>query len=295
MNSSAEKISMASLDELLGCSEPEKDRIVELPLEQLHPFRNHPFLVEDDEKMMETVDSVKQYGVLMPGLVRKRREGGYEIVAGHRRKRASRLAGLATMPVIIKELSDAAATVIMVDSNIQRENLSCREKAFAYRMKYEALKEMGTKEPDLKRLDEQLAQKAGESRNTVQRYIRLTHLLPELLDMVDSGRLGFVAAGDISFLKPAEQQALYGLLQGGIGAPNGAQAVRLKEYSREGRLTATVMELLLTREAVQNRVAFKVQELKGYFPEGYGAGQMSEVIIELLERWKEGRFVGGEV
>uniref|UniRef100_UPI0040566D89 ParB/RepB/Spo0J family partition protein n=1 Tax=Acetatifactor sp. TaxID=1872090 RepID=UPI0040566D89 len=301
MNKSAAKIKPVSLDELLGVGSTEtmqtvnnmeagniiENSVVEIPIEQLHPFRNHPFRVLDDEKMAETVDSINQYGVLVPGIVRSRREGGYEIISGHRRRRGSQLAGRTTMPVLIKELSDAEATVIMVDSNIQREDLLPSEKAKAYQMKYEALKELGLSENEGdKRLDQALAEKSGESRNTIQRYIRLNNLVPELLEMVDAKRLGFIAATDISYLKEDEQKMLLLFMQANNIVPVGTQAEKLKEYSKSGNLNEAVMELVLKEEKQTNKLVIKEKQLKSYFPENYDISQMTEIIFTLLDEWK---------
>ncbi len=293
MNNSAAKIKAVSLDELLGVSTavPGKagNEVVELPLSQLYPFRNHPFEVRDDEKMAELADSIRNSGVLVPGIVRPGEQGGYEIVAGHSRCRAAGLAGLSTMPAIIKDLTDAEATVIMVDSNIQREDLSYKEKAFAYKMKYEALKELGLSDSDGdKRLDQALAEQLGESRNKIQRYIRLTYLVPELLALVDARKLGFIAATDISYLTAAEQELLLQFINDGV-VPTGAQALKLKEYSKDGKLNETVMELILKQEKTANQLVIKTKQLRDYFPEDYEVSQMADVIFMLLKQWKKER------
>lgn len=295
MNKSAAKIKPVSLDELLGVgsgvsggSREQEGGIMEIPLDELHPFKNHPFLVKDDEKMAETVDSIKTSGILVPGIVRIRKEGGYEIIAGHRRCRGAQLAGLRTMPVVIKELSDAEAAVIMVDSNIQREDLTYREKAFAYKMKYDALKEMGLDEREAgKRIDDAFAEKMGESRSRIQRYIRLTCLKEEILDMVQEKRLGFIAGTDISYLTGEEQDMLLRVMRQTGAVPSGAQAVKLKEYSREGKLNEAVMELLLQQEKKTGQLVLKAKRLKNYFPDSYDLAAMEEVIFQLLDDWKQ--------
>lgn len=292
MNRSAAKIKPITLDELLGTNKVDLNEnmngVSEVPLEQLYPFRNHPFQVKDDDKMAETVDSIKTSGILVPGIVRPRRAGGYEIIAGHRRFRGAQLAGLHSMPVIIKNLSDAEATVIMVDSNIQREDLTYREKAFAYRMKYEALKELGLDEKETgKRLDEAFAEKIGESRSKVQRYIRLTYLNEELLDMVDEKKLGFIAATDISYLLQDEQSMLLKVMQDKQAVPSGMQAISLKEYSKEGKLNETVIELLLQQEKQSGQLVIKAKRLRTYFPDSYNLKAMEEVIFRLLDDWKQ--------
>lgn len=295
-NSSAAKIKAVSLDELLGVSSvseaPEEDcskKIVEVPLEQLHSFKNHPFEVLEDEKMEETVESIRKSGILVPGIVRRREAGGYELISGHRRCMGARLAGLSTLPVLIKELTDAEATIIMVDSNIQREGLSYREKAFAYQMKYDALKEMGLgEEAGDKRLDQALAEHTNESRNTIQRYIRLTYLLPELLDMVDDKKIGFIAATDLSYLLKEEQEQLLEVMKTFRLFPTGAQAVTLKEYSRLGKLSTEVISLVLKQEKKpQAKIVLKTKQLQNYFPENYNASQMTDIILKLLEEWKQ--------
>lgn len=294
-NKSAAKIKPVSLDELLGgISEAENrvkdtgDSIVEVPLDQLYAFKDHPFLVKDDEKMAETIDSIRISGVLVPGIARPRETGGYEIISGHRRHRGAQLAGLATMPILIKELSDADAKIIMVDSNIQREDLLYSEKASAYRMKYEALKEKGLADTEgEKRLDQALAEKSGESRNTIQRYIRLTYLIPELMNLTDNKKLGFIAASDLSYLTVEEQNNLLQMMQETETVASGIQAVKMKEYSKNGKLTPEVMEVLLKQEKNAERIVFKTKQLKDYFPEEYGVQQMTDVIFRLLEDWKQ--------
>lgn len=247
MKSSAKKIELASVDDLFSTEEGRQDakleKIQEIPLSELHPFKNHPFKVKDDEAMMETADSIKQYGVLVPAIARPDPEGGYELVAGHRRHRASELAEKETMPVIVRDLDDDAATIIMVDSNLQRESLLPSERAFAYKMKLEAMKHQGER-VDLTssqvgtklRADEILAQQAGSSRNQVQRYIRLTELIPELMDMVDEKKIALNPAYELSFLKKEEQVDLLDAMDSEQATPSLSQAQRLKKYSQEGYL-----------------------------------------------------------
>ena len=248
MKSSAKKIELASVDDLFSTEEGRQDakleKIQEIPLSELHPFKNHPFKVKDDEAMMETADSIKQYGVLVPAIARPDPEGGYELVAGHRRHRASELADKETMPVIVRDLDDDAATIIMVDSNLQRESLLPSERAFAYKMKLDAMKHQGER-VDLTssqvgtklRADEILAQQAGSSRNQVQRYIRLTELIPELMDMVDEKKIALNPAYELSFLKKEEQVDLLDAMDSEQATPSLSQAQRLKKYSQEGHLT----------------------------------------------------------
>ncbi len=297
--SSASKIKLTSLDELLGTgngaaaqeNQAEEDRIVRLPLSVMHEPKNHPFRVLDDEKMAETVESVKKYGVLHPGIVRedKSEPGTYEIISGNRRHHASGLAGYSDMPVIIRNLSDDEAIVLMVDSNIQREDMLPSERAQAYRMKYDALKRMGT--TDGIRSDEKLAKQAGESRNTIQRYIRLTYLVPELLQLVDDRRLPVITAVDLSYLTQGEQNTLFGVIQAQKTVPSGEQAIKMKEYSRSGKLTETVMQILMEKEENFEKVSLKEREIRKYFPEGYTGKQISDVIFSLLETWKKSHML----
>lgn len=297
MKSSASKIQMTSLDELLGAGTVPvtapvesvgEDKVVRLPLSVMHEFKGHPFRVLDDAKMAETVESIEKYGVLMPGIVRPDAEepGTYEIVAGHRRHRASQLAGLSDMPVIVKNLSDDEATVIMVDSNIQREDLLPSERAWAYRMKYEALKRMGVSESGT-RNDTVLANEFGKSRNTIQRYIRLTYLIPELLEMVDQNALPETVGYDLSFLKEKEQRMLLHIIQSRKCVPNGAQAKKLHEYSKSGELTAIVMQLLMEQKEDLSKVSLKGREIRKFFPETYTGKQIEEIIYKLLEEWQK--------
>lgn len=300
-SNAADKIQMTSLDDLLGVNMAAntvsnqspidgsgEDRIVRLPLSVMHKFKDHPFRVVDDEKMAETIESVGKYGVLVPGIARPAKDypGEYEIVAGHRRHYASGSIGLPDMPFIIKNLSDDEATVIMVDTNIQREDLLPSEKAKAYRMKYDALKRMGRTEEGI-RNDEKLAKKAGESRNTIQRYIRLTYLYPDLLQLVDDNKLPKNTAVDISYLKLSEQKKLLQIMLQEKCIPSGEQARKLKEYSKAGNLTETVMELVLERKEDVSKVSLNGREIRKYFPETYTGKQIEGVIYKLLEEWQE--------
>ncbi len=283
------KIKLTSLDELLGNGEGEQrgqdsgERIVRLPLDQMHDFRGHPFRVCDDARMAETVESIREHGVLMPGIVRPDRGGGYELIAGHRRRHASRLAGLSDMPVIIKELTDDESTVLMVDSNIQREDLLPSERARAYRMKYDALKRMGVAAGS--RSDEVLAKEAGESRNTIQRYIRLTYLEEGLLKLVDENRLPKVTAAELSYLKKTEQRYLLMIMERYRVTPSGSQAARMKQLSREGGLDRFAMESLLVQED-ESRVSLRAGRIRDYFPREYTGKQIEETVYMLLEAWK---------
>ena len=303
MKSRAKKIELASVDDLFSTEEGRQDakleKIQEIPLSELHPFRNHPFKVKDDEAMMETADSIKQYGVLVPAIARPDPEGGYELVAGHRRRRASELAEKETMPVIIRDLDDDAATIIMVDSNLQRESLLPSERAFAYKMKLEAVKHQGAR-TDLtsRQIGEKsqtsiqkVADQAGESQRQVQRYIRLTELIPELMDMVDEKKIALNPAYELSFLKKEEQVDLLDAMDSEQATPSLSQAQRLKKYSQEGHLTLDMMRVIMGEEKKSDldRVTFTSDTLRKYFPKSYTPQRMQETIIKLLEAWQKKR------
>ena len=303
MKSSAKKIELASVDDLFSTEEGRQDakleKIQEIPLTELHPFKNHPFKVKDDEAMMETADSIKQYGVLVPAIARPDPEGGYELVAGHRRHRASELAEKETMPVIVRDLDDDAATIIMVDSNLQRESLLPSERAFAYKMKLEAVKHQGAR-TDLtsRQLGEKsqtsiqkVADQAGESQRQVQRYIRLTELIPELMDMVDEKKIALNPAYELSFLKKEEQVDLLDAMDSEQATPSLSQAQRLKKYSQEGHLTLDIMRVIMGEEKKSDldRVTFTSDTLRKYFPKSYTPARMQETIIKLLEQWQKKR------
>jgi len=282
-------IQLTSYNELLGIDEsvnPETNQIVEVPLSELYPFKNHPFQVRDDEKMEETVESIRNYGVLNPGLVRPRAEGGYEVVAGHRRKRGCELAGKTTMPVLVRDYTDDEAVVIMVDSNIQRENILPSEKAFAYRMKMEAMKHQGAKgtgdTADL------VGKEAGDSGRKVQRYIRLTELLPELLEMVDNGKIKFIPAVSLSYLTKEEQSWVFKCITENCISVSGAMADAMKKHSEEGKLTELAVQLILCEEKKDTgKVTLSANKISRYFPKEYSKQQMEQVIFELLEDWKK--------
>ena len=270
----------------------------EIPLDQLKPFKNHPFKVRDDQRMLDTVDSIREYGVLVPAIARPDPEGGYELISGHRRKRGCEMAGLQTMPVIIRDLDDDAAVLVMVDSNIQREELLPSERAFAYKMKLEALKHQGARS-DLTssqlgtklRADELLAQQAGESRNQVQRFIRLTELISELLDMVDERKLAFNPAVEVSYLKRDEQRMLLEAMDAEQTTPSLSQAQRLKKFSQEGRLTEEAMSAIMSEEkkSDMDKVTLRSDTLRRYFPKSYTPKQMEQTIIKLLDVWQKQR------
>ena len=305
MKSSAKKLELASVDDLFSTEEGRQDakleKIQEIPLSELHPFKNHPFKVKDDEAMMETADSIKQYGVLVPAIARPDPEGGYELVAGHRRHRASELAEKETMPVIVRDLDDDAATIIMVDSNLQRESLLPSERAFAYKMKLDAMKHQGER-VDLtcsqvgnklegKKSSEILAEQVGQSKNQIFRYIRLTELIPELLDMVDEKKIALNPAYELSFLKKEEQVDLLDAMDSEQATPSLSQAQRLKKYSQEGHLTLDMMRVIMGEEKKSDldRVTFTSDTLRKYFPKSYTPQRMQETIIKLLEAWQKKR------
>ena len=303
MKSSAKKIELASVDDLFSTEESRQDeqleKIQEIPLSELHPFKDHPFKVKDDDAMIETADSIKKYGVLVPAIARPLPDGGYELVAGHRRRRASELAGKETMPVIVRDLDDDAATIIMVDSNLQRENLLPSERAFAYKMKLEAIKHQGAR-TDLTSVQVeqklsaryQVAKEAGErSGIQVMRYVRLTELIPELLDMVDEKKIAFNPAYELSFLKPDEQQMLVETMDYEQATPSLSQAQRMKKFSQEGKLSEDVMLAIMSEEKKGDldKVTLSSDTLRKYFPKSYTPAKMQETIIKLLEQWQKKR------
>ncbi len=305
MKSSARNIKLTSVDELFATEETrtddQREKVQEIPLDQLHPFKNHPFHVKDDEVMADTVKSVKEYGVLVPAIARPDGAGGYELVSGHRRHRASQLAEKETMPVIVRNLDDDAATIIMVDSNLQRESLLPSERAFAYKMKLEAMNHQGTR-ADLtcsqvgnklegRKSSEILAEQVGQSKNQIFRFIRLTELIPELLDMVDERKIAINPAYEISFLKKDEQVQLLDAMDAEQATPSFSQAQRLKKFSQEGKLTWESMSAIMSEEKKTDidRVTLKRDTLRKYFPESYTPQRMEQTIIKLLEKWHRQR------
>ena len=283
------EIQLTSYDDLLGISSEESEdteKIIIAPLTELYTFKDHPFRVVDDEKMEETTESIRQYGVLVPGIARPRVGGGYEIIAGHRRKRGSERAGKSEMPIIVRNYTDDEATIIMVDSNIQREDILPSEKAKAYKMKFEAMKHQGSKAG--KHTYDEVGDAAGDNGKMVQRYIRLAELIPELLDMVDEKKLGFISGVDISYLSAEEQTMLCKKIEELTVVPNGTQAATLKKYSLSGELNAGVIDLLLSEEKPKvKKVTLKADRIKEYFTEEYSNDEIEEVIYELLEKWKK--------
>jgi len=302
LKSSAKNIVLKSVDDIFQTEEnradAQRERVQEIPLDQLKPFRNHPFKVRDDQRMLDTVDSIREYGVLVPAIARPDPEGGYELISGHRRKRGCEMAGLQTMPVIIRNLDDDAAVLVMVDSNIQREELLPSERAFAYKMKLEALKHQGAR-MDLTscqvgtklRADEKLAESVNESARTVQRFIRLTELISELLDMVDERKLAFNPAVEVSYLKRDEQRMLLEAMDAEQTTPSLSQAQRLKKFSQEGRLTEEAMSAIMSEEkkSDMDKVTLRSDTLRRYFPKSYTPKQMEQTIIKLLDVWQKQR------
>ena len=342
MKSSAKKVELASVDDLFSTEESradaQREKVMEIPLSELHPFKDHPFKVKDDEAMMETADSIRQYGVLVPAIARPDPNGGYELVAGHRRHRASELAGKDTMPVIVRDLDDDQATIIMVDSNLQRESLLPSERAFAYKMKLEAMKQQGKrndlfreeatlspvgtklenptlelnqlvcsyddlgkwqlgsqqleKEQPRVRTDEMLARQIGESRNQIARYIRLTNLIPKILDMVDEEKLAFRSAVELSYLTEEEQYELHAVMELEQCTPSLSQANRLKRMSQAGNLDMDAMYDVLGEEKPNQKVQIKIQaeRLDQYFPSNYTDRQKVELIEKLVKSWHDQRI-----
>ena len=306
MKSSAKSINLTSPDELFSTEESRAEesceKIVRIPLTELHPFPNHPFHVRDDETMQNTVDSIKEYGVLTPGIVRPREDGGYEIVAGHRRKHGSELAGLSDMPCIVREMDDDTATILMVDSNIQREDILPSERAQAYKMKAEALnRKMGrpAKENEGqvvptfrgKKTSEIIGEQVGENYKQVERYMRLTELQPELQQMVDDKKIAMTPAVELSYLKPEEQQMLLTAIDSEQATPSLSQAQRMKKLSQAGKLNDdTMLDIMMEQKKPEKcDLTFSGDVLRKYFPRSYTPQRMQETIIKLLEGWMKKR------
>lgn len=281
---SAEKVKLNSFDDLFGIDEA-GETVTSVPLSELHTFKGHPFRVLDDEKMQETVESVKKYGVLMPGIVRPYPAGGYEVIAGHRRWRACELAGLTEMPVIIREMDDDTAVVLMVDTNIQREDILPSEKAKAYRMKYEAMKHQGSKGE--KYTADAIGEAAGDSGRTVQRYIRLSELAEELLGYVDENKIPMVVGEKLSYLKTEEQAWVVDAIGNSGIFPSKAQAEQLKAGSEAGELTEGKVYAVLVRKEESVNVTISAKKIRNYFPVEYSKEQIEDVIYTLLEEWKQ--------
>ena len=293
-------LALKGLDDLFSTEEnrqeEQREQVQQIPIDALHPFTNHPFKVLDDEAMTRTVESIAQYGVLAPLIARPRPEGdGYEIISGHRRQYAAKLAGLDTLPVIVRNMDDDAAVLLMVDSNLQREHILPSERAFAYKMKLEALKNQGARS-DLTssqigtklRADEKVAQDSGESRNQIQRFIRLTNLVPELLDMVDEKKIAFNPAVELSYLDEAQQRDFLEAMKDTQNAPSLSQAQRLKKLAQEGHFSYDVAFAVMGEEKKDelDKVVIKNDTLRKYFPRSYTPKQMEDTIIKLLEQWQ---------
>ena len=296
MKSAAKNIQLASYDDLFKTDEERQadtqERVQSLPLDKLEPFPNHPFKVIDDDKMLETVESIKERGVLVPILVRPKNDDNFEIVSGHRRHHASQLAGLTEIPAIVREMDDDTAILLMVDSNLQREELLPSEKAFAYKMKLDAMKRQGQR-TDLtsaqfgpKLTTEIIGEAGGDSRNQVKRYIRLTNLVPDLLDRVDNKTMAFNAAVEVSYLTEPEQLMLCDAIEREECTPNLSQAKRLKQYSQDGKLDENVMDAIMTEEKpIEDKLVLKGDVLAKYFPKTYTPSQKQKIIVKLLEDW----------
>lgn len=300
MPKSNANLALKGLDEMFSTEESrqeqKREQVQQIPIEELFPFKEHPFKVLDDEAMQRTVESVAQYGVLAPLIARPRSEGGYEIISGHRRQHAAELAGLDTLPVIVREMTDDAAVILMVDSNLQRENILPSERAFAYKMKLEAIKKQGARS-DLtsgqfvqksKLSIEQVAEGTGEGYKTVQRFIRLTNLIPELLDLVDEKKISFNPAVELSYLDEAQQRDFLQAMDETQNAPSLSQAQRMKKLAQEGKFTYEVAFAIMgeAKKDELDKVVIKNDTLKKYFPRSYTPRQMEDVIIKLLEQWQ---------
>ena len=292
-------VSLKGADDIFSTEESrqeqQREQVQQIPIGELFPFKNHPFKVLDDESMQRTVESVEQYGVLSPLIARPRPEGGYEIISGHRRQHAAQLAGLDTLPVIVRQMDDDAAVLLMVDSNLQRENILPSERAFAYKMKLEALKNQGARS-DLtsaqlgRKLEtaDIVGQESGDSRNQVRRFIRLTNLVPELLDMVDEKKIAFNPAVELSYLDTNQQRDFLEAMNDTQNAPSLSQAQRLKKLAQEGHFSYDVAFAVMGEEKKDelDKVVIKNDTLRKYFPRSYTPKQMEDTIIKLLEQWQ---------
>ena len=301
MQKKGANISLSSYDDIFETDESRADsqleRVQKIPLRSLVPFKNHPFKVVDDEAMLRTTESIAQFGVLTPLIARPREDGTFEIISGHRRAHAAEAAGLTEVPVIVRDMDDDAATMLMVDSNLQRENILPSERAFAFKMKLEAMKRQGER-TDLtsdqvgpKLTNQEIGKATNDSMTQVKRYIRLTNLIPELLDLVDQKKISFNPAVELSYLKPEEQLHVIEAMDFTQAAPSLSQAQRLKKLSQEGRCTLDAMQDILgeVKKGDLERVAFKSEQLRKYFPKSYSPKQMSDIIIKLLEQWHRKR------
>ena len=302
MPKSSVNASLSSYDDIFSTEESrqeeQREQVQQIPIGELFPFKNHPFKVLDDDSMSDTVESVKQYGVLSPLIARPRPKGGYEIISGHRRQHAAELAGLETLPVIVREMSDDAAVILMVDSNLQREHILPSERAFAYKMKLDAIKNQGARS-DLTspqvvskfRSDDEVAKGQGISGDTVRRFIRLTNLIPELLDMVDNKTVSFNPAVELSYLSPEQQQEVIRAMDDTQNFPSVSQAKRIKKLAQDGTFTTETVVAIMGEEKKSelDTVTIKNDTLKKYFPRSYTPKQMEDTIIKLLEQWQKKR------
>lgn len=305
MKKERSNIQLSSYDDIFGndasadkAGAVNGDTVVDIPLDELHPFRNHPFKVRDDADMEKTVESIQEFGVLQPAIVRPDRDGGYEILSGHRRHHACQIAGIEALPCIVRDLDDDAATILMVDSNLQREEILPSERAWAFKMKLDAMKHQGERR-DLTssqigtklRSDEVMADEVGVSRNQIARYIRLTNLDPELLQLVDDKLMGFNPAYELSFLNPEQQKDLLSAIDYAQAIPSLSQAQRIKKLALNGEITQEGMNIILSEEKKQDldRVTLKHDTLKKYFPKSYTPKQMEDTIIKLLDQWQKKR------
>ena len=302
MPKSSVNASLSSYDDIFSTEESrqeeQREQVQQIPIGELFPFKNHPFKVLDDDSMSDTVESVKQYGVLSPLIARPRPKGGYEIISGHRRQHAAELAGLETLPVIVREMSDDAAVILMVDSNLQREHILPSERAFAYKMKLDALKNQGARSdltsPQVAskfRSDDEVAKGQGISGDTVRRFIRLTNLIPELLDMVDNKTVSFNPAVELSYLSPEQQQEVIRAMDDTQNFPSVSQAKRIKKLAQDGTFTTETVVAIMGEEKKSelDTVTIKNDTLKKYFPRSYTPKQMEDTIIKLLEQWQKKR------
>ena len=302
MPKSSVNASLSSYDDIFSTEESrqeeQREQVQQIPIGELFPFKNHPFKVLDDDSMSDTVESVKQYGVLSPLIARPRPKGGYEIISGHRRQHAAELAGLETLPVIVRQMDDDAAIILMVDSNLQREHILPSERAFAYKMKLDAMKNQGTRS-DLTstqvvsklRSNEKLGAENNQSRETVRRFIRLTNLIPELLDMVDNKTVSFNPAVELSYLSPEQQQEVIRAMDDTQNFPSVSQAKRIKKLAQDGTFTTETIVAIMGEEKKSelDMVTIKNDTLRKYFPRSYTPNQMEDTIIKLLEQWQKKR------
>lgn len=302
MPKSSVNASLSSYDDIFSTEESrqeeQREQVQQIPIGELFPFKNHPFKVLDDDSMSDTVESVKQYGVLSPLIARPRPKGGYEIISGHRRQHAAELAGLETLPVIVRQMDDDAAIILMVDSNLQREHILPSERAFAYKMKLDAMKNQGTRS-DLTstqvvlklRSNEKLGAENNQSRETVRRFIRLTNLIPELLDMVDNKTVSFNPAVELSYLSPEQQQEVIRAMDDTQNFPSVSQAKRIKKLAQDGTFTTETVIAIMGEEKKSelDTVTIKNDTLRKYFPRSYTPKQMEDTIIKLLEQWQKKR------